>query len=729
MKSGKVTLRITNILIQGEAGVGKTSTRCILTGQPPPTTRNSTPLANPPLQFRADCDAMITETSSDDVGGNTRKRTCSHISSEMPPQKFRHIGTGKIRSHGNKWKPIDKKELTNIVADTVSALEHQKQSNQALQKMATTAKDAEPEQGLDMLPTFSSPSSAVTSISPTVVADIHGEIVELMTDNKLNSSDNIRDPKEILGVNWIYFIDSGGQPQFHNLLPHFVHSLSIVLFALRLSERLDAHPVVENYEQGKLVSTPYTSHLTTEDTLKFLIRSIQSHTVDGQNPKLIFIGTFLDKIEECSESLLDKNKKLFDLLIPDRFKDQLIFSDDAMQELIFPINAQTPGVNEEEIADLIRSEVQEAPSRVVDVPVWWYILEIVLQKISSQTDRKVLSKKECLEVACQLNISEDALVEALKFFHSQSIFLYYPDILPDVVFTSTQVLLDKLTELVEEAFYLRDACTPNDSYVVERTSKSGKWQKFRDQGIVTLESLEHFDIHYVEGLFSAADLLKIFTKLLILTPIPLATKPQVTTESTAPPAQYLMPSLLRMLPVDKLEQHCVPLNSSPPPLLIRFPNGWPRAGVFCCLQVYLIQQLHWKLVMNKRKPNLIAQNCVMLCPPESSCHVILIDSFAYIEVHLKAEHSLREENCYIACESITQAIYESCKVLHYSHDKLQLAFFCTACTDSKSTSTLPQPHHAELLQQECRLKCTLNETVSIKAGNEHMMWIRKTGMC
>ncbi len=78
-----------------------------------------------------------------------------------------------------------------------------------------------------------------------------------------------------------------------------------------------------------------------------------------------------------------------------------------------------------------------------------------LKEMSSRLNRKVLSKQECLEVAKQIHIEEDALVDALKLFHKQHIFHYYVDILPDIVFTSPQVLLDKLTELVKEAYNKR----------------------------------------------------------------------------------------------------------------------------------------------------------------------------------------------------------------------------------------------------------------------------------
>ena len=54
MKAGSVSVNMTNALILGEAGVGKTSTKCILFNKPPPQVRTSTPLAEAPVQIRLD---------------------------------------------------------------------------------------------------------------------------------------------------------------------------------------------------------------------------------------------------------------------------------------------------------------------------------------------------------------------------------------------------------------------------------------------------------------------------------------------------------------------------------------------------------------------------------------------------------------------------------------------------------------------------------------------------
>ncbi len=691
-----MTVKITNALIQGEAGVGKTTTKHILCDQGSASSRDSTPLADISVHVRDVTDV-------------------------------------KVHSHNNKWEEVNEEKLQEIVGTMISGIASKIQASTKeinedpadkppvndANETSTTLADLEP---LDKQLTL--PGDDANEISATLpMAELESLIDNLrdkVADSRHPSSQDVR---EILGSNWIYFIDSGGQPHFHNLLPHFVHGISIALFTLKLSEQLDSHSIVEYYENGKLISTPYRSPLTTIDTLKCLVRSMQSHTTDGEKPTLVIVGTFLDEKNKSSETVQEKNERLLKILSPE-FTDQLVFCNETDKELIFALNGKDPGAHEQEMAEMIRSFVETSPSKVISMPIWWYVLEISLKDMSNHLNRKVLSKQECLEVAKLVNIEEDALNVALKFFHEQHIFHYYVDILPNVVFTSPQVLLDKLTELVKKAYDKRINLTATIGQV--KASK-GIWWKFRDNGIITLEFVEHFTKHYVEGLFSPPDLLKIFMNHLILTPFS-PTDSEI--DFTSRTAQYFMPSLLDMLPQDKLmEYRAVSVLVSP--LLIRFPNGWPRAGVFCCLQVYLIRQLGWKLLLDMGKPKLIAQNCVLLSPPDSSCRVTLIDSFSYVEAHMEGDKNVCSAMCPTIRNQIIDGIHASCQTLRYSAEKPQSAFFCSCTLSCRPYSAYAEEvprFHAAVLLKDGNLRCTVDETITSKVQSEEMIWFQNTGV-
>ncbi len=686
-----MTVKITNALIQGEAGVGKTCIKRILCDQGRPSSRDSTPLADISVHVRDVTDVKV------------------HV---------RDVTDVKVHSHNNKWKEVNDKKLQEIVGAMISSIVNKIQAKDSIDTIIEDPADKQPvddahETSDALLPPakLESLDKQLTVNDTSLLMAELASLIDSLRDKVVNSSS--QDAREILGSNWIYFIDSGGQPHFHNLLPHFVHGISIALFTLKLSEQLDSHSIVEYYENDKLISTPYPSPLTTIDTLKCLVRSMQSHTIDGEKPTLVIVGTFLDEMKKSSETLKEKNERLQKIFLPE-FTDQLVFCED---ELIFSLNGKDPGAHEERMAEVIRSIVDSSPSKVINMPIWWYVLEISLKEMSNLLSRKVLSKQECLLVAKQIHIEEDALVEALKFFHEQHIFHYYVDILPSVVFTSPQVLVDKLTELVKEAYDKRNKLTTTTEQVI--VSK-GKWQKFQNKGIVTLEFVECFTKHYVEGLFSPPDILKLFMKHFILTPF---SPTDSETEFTSRTAQYFMPSLLDMLPQDKLMEY----RATSSALLIRFSNGWPRAGMFCCLQVYLIRQLGWKLLLNMGMPKLIAQNCALLSPPGSSCRVTLIDSFSYIEVHVEGSKDICSAMCPTIPNQIIAGIHASCQTLRYSEEQLQLAFFCP-CTLPYSADAKEVPRfHAAVLLRDGNLRCTIDETITSRVQSEVMIWFRNTG--
>jgi len=254
-----------------------------------------------------------------------------------------------------------------------------------------------------------------------------------------------------------------------------------------------------------------------------VIQSQASQSEDGLCPNAIFIGTHKDLEDRCPESREEKNQKIRDMLLPAVHND-VIYCGEELKEIIFPLNAKHPGPQEREFAAEIRRVIVER-SRVKpkQIPLRWYALELALQKRMLELGRGILSKAECFAVAQRFHFNEESFEEALKYLDSLNVLFYYKDILPDIIFCDSQVLLDKVTELVEHIHRLKT--DPSQHRAAE-----GKLREFRDQVIITLELLSkpEFSKHYVPGLFGPVQLLKLFTKLLIVS--------QITEDSAKPSA-------------------------------------------------------------------------------------------------------------------------------------------------------------------------------------------------
>ena len=213
LKRGYILTDLTMCLATGAPGSGKTQLRYLLYGLIPPNVRIST--------------ACIEEA---------QRAVISDLNSEDPKEV--------------KWKLVDSGKLKEMVAEGVSAgvegiddptssfTPHQPGTKQLGEDTASQFVDTvmpiteatdKPEQRVKTKPTHrSTPELPETA-----------DILKLM--KTMSAS------KQPLRVHWMHFIDSGGQPQFLEILPAFICNISLLLLLVKLSERLSDFPTVEYF--------------------------------------------------------------------------------------------------------------------------------------------------------------------------------------------------------------------------------------------------------------------------------------------------------------------------------------------------------------------------------------------------------------------------------------------------------------------------------------------------
>ena len=131
-------------------------------------------------------------------------------------------------------------------------------------------------------------------------------------------------------------------------------------------------------------------------------------------------------------------------------------------------------------------------------------MELLLQELAKELGRGVLIRAECLEMACLLNIKEGSFSAALVYFDEFNIIKYSPDVLPEVVFIDSQILLDKVSELVYHSYLLKQS-SPGEPISVSLSHE--ELRHYRDLGVVSKEVLEKFDRHYVPQIFNVDNLI------------------------------------------------------------------------------------------------------------------------------------------------------------------------------------------------------------------------------
>ena len=711
-------MHIIKCVISGIAGAGKTCLELLL-GKKPPKVRRSTKCAEP----------------------------------------IRAVSGTRIQFFDGGWKVVSEEDLEEMIASYVpifcdnldedipaeelEALLQQQLSSDTLQgKVAHTSQDGStPTSKGNATPntqdkTSSSLSEAPQQATTSVLNDLIKQMNKLPSPETSDSDSDTSDDgakeseklKDLSGSNWIHLIDSGGQPEFYDLLPIFIRHASSILFVQRLCDSLKDHPLVEFYdEEGNLVGAPYRYPLTCEEILKSMVRTLHSHPIEGKHSNIMVAGTFRDKEKKCRETRAEKNKILFNLLHPHFPNDLVLYG--AQRELIFPLNTKDPDQDDQRVAQLLRQAIESSAPDPVRIPISWYLLELALRRLAALLNRRVLSRKECLSIAQQLGFSENEFNAALTHFDELNLCLYYPDVLPNVVFSDPQVPLDKVSELVQHSYKLREPeqvrqpqkslrlkfrdmfSKPKHSLNEVRqppilgVAMESKWLRFRDQGIVRRKFLEEFPRHYKDKLFTPDDLLRLFEHLLILAPLS--------------PEEYFMPSLLQRLPSKELDRHRG-YSSAAAPLLVRFPHGWPRNGVFCCLVVYLINHCKWEAVLpDTGSAILMTKNCIKFRLPSCTATITLIDSYAYFEIHIEAP----PEVCYRNCPSIQTTIFngidKAAITLHYNNSKPCAAFLCPHSNSKSQTRT--KELHAAIIKEQEYWQCT-KENRSGKLTKREKVW-------
>ena len=719
MKKGFAEVIIAICVVLGQPGVGKTHMKYLLLDRRPPHLRTSTGLADTPLRI-----------------------------------EIRSVSGSRIHNIRGQWKDVTEKEMLDILARMILMAEPEislKSEGGLFSKIAKLFQgESSGEAGaklpasLDGAPKVrkkAADPNAEQSLSETcqkAVKEIVDQLVERITKLRGEgyageaSGDSLSDL--ILTSKWIYFTDSGGQPEYHELLPLFVHSISSALCVTRLTDRLDEIQKAEYYRDGKQVGASQPAQLSAKDTIQCLVNTIHSYSDQEKPPKVMMVGTHRDKLDEAiaeaskddslprPETLEEKNAKLLEMLEGEH-GDQLVYYSNDMKQVIFPLNTLDPDEKDKAIAESIRRQVETLGARKVRIPIWWYILEMLLQELAKRLDRGVLSKAECLEMAGQLGIKEDALDAALKFFDELNVIKYTPDVLPCAVFMVSQIPLDKLSELVYHHYLL---CLPETG--AGSSPVEGEWRHFRDRGIVSKKCLKRFERHYVQGIFTINDLCELLKKSLVFAPVsdPSSLKDGPSPIEGREETHFVMPSLQQVLSEAELDSYR-DRSSDVAALLVRFPRGSRRAGVFCCFAVHLIRHCGWKLLLDDTKK--LYRNCLQLrlptCPP---CVVTLIDSNTFIEVHVKITDDTPASECADLLNVIKNAIVTgiggACSALKYKKTDPEFTFYCPHLSSSTSEPQLGElaQHTASLNDKKTHLCCDVVRDRSCRLLAEHLLW-------
>ena len=433
-----------------------------------------------------------------------------------------------------------------------------------------------------------------TSSQSDVEASLHSPFVQSpnVNDSATKQLSEIVNKASTKGIKltlhkeWLYFIDSGGQIQFQQLLQAFIPCASVLMLVTNLAEDLSSQSsTILQCEDGEYIVSGHSP--TVETLLKRLIlmvNSVQQQQLINDTElsqvvikppeklKVFALATHRDKYEERLrngeevESIEEKEEKLTKIF--QSIEGNLSYHDITSGKILSEVDGRKAfqGAFDDPVIKEIRAELKNQAFKV-NIPLRWYAFEILLRQEAIK-GCGVLSLEDCQATGLGLGLHIEEIESALKFFYLLNTILYYPGV-SDLVFVLPHSLIEVISEL------MISVCKIRSGYNVGRGTVDTK--QMADRGIISKDvfakSQKSVKISSYFQSFSS-EVLKIFQHLLIATELP--------------DNKFFMPALLPL--IDPSEVNPVH-NSTSCPLLFYFKKGTP-IGLFCAMIVHLLSLTH-----------------------------------------------------------------------------------------------------------------------------------------
>ena len=552
------------------------------------------------------------------------------------------------------------------------------------------------------------------------------EVAELF--RKAVHSEHWKDIKHLLkDTAYIKMEDTGGQPEFMDMLAALTIGPALYLLFCKLIDDLHSHYTVSYRSQSGESTTPVQSTYTVEEVLLSALASVScfksysttsqvgsgetSHTREEEllassNKSVAYIlGTYKDCVSE--QEIDEFDKKLQESILSTDFYREGLVKFSSEDRMVLPIDNMHGGKDEIGKVRQFLEEGIKKHFKKLPIPASWLVLSLCLRKREERT----ASLGSVLQLAGNLGMAEKEAKLALWFLHHHAgVLMYFPNLteLKDTVICDTQVVYDSATNLIV------------DTFKFSRVGKAAS-QKFRKTGQFSLGDIKAATCGVSGDYIPLLKLVKLLAHLNIIAPIT-PPKPSSSQASSTQSSEvsYFMPCVLQNAGREELakwwESNSSPL--SPAPLFIRYECGFALIGVFPAMIANLAGNKSLQLIVKDIRKNRV-QFRMMGGDYDT---VTLISQPKYYAIHITFTKAPSHEVCSAVRGMVESTLKTVTSRMNYSFcAEYQLSFECPSHPGRDHLCTVARDDTSPRFML-CRDR---DDNHPIEMQSQHLVWFGK----
>ena len=422
----------------------------------------------------------------------------------------------------------------------------------------------------------------------------------------------------------VYFMDTGGQPEFHELLPPILHGPALHLIFFNASLDLNK-PVQINYcHKEEIESFKYTSN---SSSIEILHKMLSSFYFLQEKSNSVLLGSHIDMLDVDESQRHVMINKISDLLKQhmeetDYYKNAFLTFPTDSNNIFLPIDNKT--ASEEELEQIKKFlEIVFNRFEAVPLPITWATFHLILRYKHEKSG--VCTITECTALAEECGIKRENVVPVLRYLHNNvGTILYYEDVdsLNELVICDPNVLFHGLSHLVTVSF-----AGSGINYTIA--------DRIRKTGVILQHVLDKAKSQDPSSPLNAQHLINLLKHYKLIK--------EVKQDGDI---SYFMPCLLRLENLTSSLSADVVKDLDTPPLVIMFQGGFIPLGVFSSLIIELSSK--WKYDSKTLYRNHVDFNA-------RSHRVELRSCFTYLEIRITA-HDKPSFHCYQTRTFLKQCI-------------------------------------------------------------------------